>query len=85
MLTRGQIPAIVFDDALGQLGALTHTRPVFDIRTGALSNLERLALLLDLRALALRTPDPLAPTSAKDSPGWIERFTLRRIQGSPAA
>lgn len=65
MLTRGEIPAIVFDDALGQLGTLTHTRPAFDIRTGALTNLERLAALLDLRVLALRTPDPLAPTTAE--------------------
>lgn len=65
MLTRGEIPAIVFDDALGQLGTLTHTRPAFDIRTGALSNIERLAALLDLRVLALRTPEALAPTTAE--------------------
>lgn len=65
MLTRGEIPAIVFDDALGQLGTLTHTRPAFDIRTGALTNLERLAAQLDLRVLALRTPDSLAPTTAE--------------------
>ncbi|MCC6230619.1 MAG: hypothetical protein IT432_15520 [Phycisphaerales bacterium] len=65
MLTRGEIPAVVFDDSLGQIGTLTHTRPAFDIRTGALTNLERLAALLDLRVIALRTPDSLAPTTAE--------------------
>lgn len=63
MLTRGEIPAIVFDEKLDQLGTLTDTRPAFDVRTGAMSNLERLASLLDLRVIALRTPDSLAQTT----------------------
>lgn len=53
-------PAIVFDDGGGKLAPLTDLRASFDIRTGALTTLERLRLALDLDVIALRTPEPLA-------------------------
>lgn len=53
-------PAIVFDDGAGRLSPLTDLRASFDIRTGALTTLERLRLALDLDIKAARTPEPLA-------------------------
>ncbi len=54
------IPAIVFDDGGGRLSPLTDLRASFDIRTGALTTLERLKLALDLNVVAVRTPGHLA-------------------------
>ena len=38
--------AVVFDDGLARLGPLTDLRAAFDVRTGALTNLERLRAVL---------------------------------------
>ena len=38
------LPVHVYDDGRGVLAPLTDLRPAFDVRTGALSNLERLRL-----------------------------------------
>lgn len=53
-------PAIVFDDGGGKLAPLTDLRASFDVRTGALTTLERMKLALDLDVIALRTPEGLA-------------------------
>jgi UDP-N-acetylglucosamine diphosphorylase/glucosamine-1-phosphate N-acetyltransferase len=62
-------PAIVFDDGGGRLAPLTDLRASFDIRTGALTTLERLRLALDLDVLALRTPEALAQLTRERHPG----------------
>lgn len=71
-------PAIVFDDGGGKLAPLTDLRASFDIRTGALTTLERLRLALDLDVLALRTPEALAQLTRERHPGisvnsWPEK------------
>jgi len=58
-------PAIVFDDARGELAPLTDLRPTFDIRTGALTTLERLVRTLDLGPIWLVVPGSLATLAAK--------------------
>lgn len=50
----------IFDDQRGQWGPLTDLRAVFDLRTGMLTTLERLALSLHQPPAALLVPDPLA-------------------------
>ncbi|MBL8887517.1 MAG: hypothetical protein JNK16_12735, partial [Phycisphaerales bacterium] len=62
-------PAIVFDDGGGKLAPLTDLRASFDIRTGALTTLERLKLALDLDVIALRTPEGLAQLTRERHPG----------------
>ncbi len=53
--------AIVFDDGLGVLAPLTDLRPAFDVRTGALSTLDRLRRSLRLGILGLVVPAELQP------------------------
>lgn len=62
--------AIVFDDNRGQMAPLNDLRPSFDIRTGALTTLERLRRSLDLEILGLYVPDALVElaTSVHDEP-----------------
>src|SRR5688572_7505746 len=52
-------PAIIFDDGLPDLAPLTDLRPAFDIRTGALTTLSRLARALNLSVLGVVVPAPL--------------------------
>ncbi len=65
------MPAIVFDEDGGRLAPLTDLRASFDIRTGALTTLERLKLALDLEIVALRTPEHLAQLTRERHPGSI--------------
>jgi len=62
--------AIVFDDGRGELSPLTDLRPSFDVRTGALTTLDRLKRSLDLEILGLFVPDALIElaTAAHDEP-----------------
>lgn len=62
-------PAILFDDAHPALSPLTDLRASFDVRTGALTTLERLRLALDLDIVALRVPQHLAAITAERHPG----------------
>ncbi len=55
----------IFDDAVPQLAPLTDLRPTFDIRTGALTTLERLAVMLDVPIASLQVPQRLAAVTAK--------------------
>lgn len=73
--------AIVFDDNRGQLAPLNDLRPSFDIRTGALTTLERLKRSLDLDILGLYVPDALVElaTSVHDEP------VNQPIDGDPEA
>lgn len=51
---------VVFDDGKGQLAPLTDLRPAFDIRTGALTTLERWTHSLEAPpAAGLHVPEPL--------------------------
>lgn len=54
-------PVIVFDDGLGHLGPLTDLRAAFDVRTGALTTLERLGAALGERLVGVAAPDDLLP------------------------
>jgi UDP-N-acetylglucosamine diphosphorylase/glucosamine-1-phosphate N-acetyltransferase len=57
--------AHVFDDGLPLLAPLTDLRPSFDVRTGALTTLERLSMALGLRVSSLQVPQRLAALTAK--------------------
>jgi len=59
------IPAVVFDDGLGELAPLTHLRAAFDVRTGALTTLERLRHTLGLQIVSLYVPEALADLTAE--------------------
>ncbi|MFN0133060.1 MAG: putative sugar nucleotidyl transferase [Phycisphaerales bacterium] len=50
----------VYDDGLGLLGPLTDLRAAFDVRTGALTTLDRLTLAGPFQPLGLFVPDGLA-------------------------
>lgn len=50
----------IFDDHRGQWGPLAELRPVFDLRTGMLTTLERLALSLNMQPDALLVPEAMA-------------------------
>ena len=52
--------AIFFDDGLGLLAPMTDLRATFDIRTGALTSLERLCRALGLVPVSLMVPSRLA-------------------------
>lgn len=52
--------AIFFDDGRGLLAPLTDLRASFDVRLGALSNVERVAAALHLTTVAVRVPDDKA-------------------------
>nr|ADI22390.1 nucleoside-diphosphate-sugar pyrophosphorylase involved in lipopolysaccharide biosynthesis/translation initiation factor 2B, gamma/epsilon subunits (eIF-2Bgamma/eIF-2Bepsilon) [uncultured Planctomycetales bacterium HF0500_02G17] len=58
-------PAVVFDDGLGELAPLTHLRAAFDVRTGALTTLERLRHTLGLQVVSLYVPEALADLTAE--------------------
>src|SRR4051812_9596377 len=62
------LPVWVFDDGLQTLAPLTDLRPAFDVRTGALTNLERLTRQLETRP-ALLVPAPLADLTREAHPG----------------
>jgi UDP-N-acetylglucosamine diphosphorylase / glucose-1-phosphate thymidylyltransferase / UDP-N-acetylgalactosamine diphosphorylase / glucosamine-1-phosphate N-acetyltransferase / galactosamine-1-phosphate N-acetyltransferase len=50
---------VIFDDGKGELSPLTDLRPAFDIRTGAMTTLERLKLYLAMIPTALLVPQAL--------------------------
>ncbi len=51
--------AIFFDDGLGQLAPLNDLRPIFDVRTAALTSLERIGAGLQLTLAALWVPEEM--------------------------
>ncbi len=55
------LPLVIFDDGTGALAPLADLRPVFDIRTGAFTTIERLECAVGSRASALICPDDVAP------------------------
>lgn len=57
--------AIIFDDGQGVLAPLTDLRAAFDVRTGALTTLQRLQRALDLSPVALLVPDHLVALTAE--------------------
>lgn len=63
-----QIPVTLFDDGAGELAPLTDLRAAFDIRTGALTTLERLQRQPRFRLAALRVPEPLAAITRQRHP-----------------
>ncbi len=58
-------PAVFFDDGKGMLAPLRDLRPVFGVRTGALTTLDRLALALDLQTIAVFVQPELAAIAAE--------------------
>jgi len=71
-------PLIVIDDRLGRWGPLTDRRPVFALRTGALTTRKRIERVLGRPAVALGVPDHLAEvaqqreSAAVNRPGALE-------------
>lgn len=63
--------AIIYDDGLGELGVLTDLRAAFDIRTGALTNLERLTRLGGLTAVSLMCPAELVEVCREAHDGML--------------
>lgn len=70
-------PAVVFDDGKGSLSPLTDLRPAFDVRTGALTNLERNRIALGLDVVALYVPPPLAELAGEDHDISINRLPVQ--------
>lgn len=70
------IPAVVFDDGRGQLAPLTDLRAAFDVRTGALTTLERLRLALGLDIAALYVPEHLEGVTAEAHDLAINRLPV---------
>src|SRR5689334_7941128 len=58
-------PLVIFDDARGRWGPLCDRRAVFELRSGAMTTLERIEHALALRAEALLPPPPLAALVAQ--------------------
>jgi len=54
------LPVILFDDGRGELAPLTDLRPAFDVRVGALTVAERVAMDTAVTLAALVCPEPLA-------------------------
>lgn len=71
------IPAVVFDDGLGQLAPMTDLRAAFNVRTGALTTIERLRLSLDLRVAALYVPEHLEGVTAEAHDVPINRLPVQ--------
>jgi UDP-N-acetylglucosamine diphosphorylase / glucose-1-phosphate thymidylyltransferase / UDP-N-acetylgalactosamine diphosphorylase / glucosamine-1-phosphate N-acetyltransferase / galactosamine-1-phosphate N-acetyltransferase len=65
--------AILFDDAKGQLSPLNDLRASFEIRTGALTNAERLVAGLDIELVGTVVPTPLVELLAESSPVPVNR------------
>lgn len=61
-------PAIFFDDGMGLLAPVRDLRPVFDVRTGALTTRERLCAALNLHPAALFVRPPHAPMLGDEIP-----------------
>lgn len=75
--------AIVFDDAHPRLAPLTDLRAVFDVRTGALTTLERLRKSLALEITALSVPEPLAELTRERHPYSVNSIAAT-AKGVPA-
>lgn len=65
---------VVFDDGTTELSPLTDFRAVFDVRTGALTTLERHEADLGLHVSALYVPAALAPLTGERHDVWINRL-----------
>ncbi|MGD9690855.1 MAG: hypothetical protein AB7K52_15065 [Phycisphaerales bacterium] len=63
------LPIVVYDDGAGELSPLTDLRAAFDVRTGALTTLERLERVMGTRVAGLRVPAALAGVTRERHPG----------------
>jgi UDP-N-acetylglucosamine diphosphorylase/glucosamine-1-phosphate N-acetyltransferase len=63
--------AIIFDDGEARLGPQTDLRASFDVRTGALTSLERLTRLLGLNVIGLVVPAGLAVAAREAHGGMV--------------
>jgi UDP-N-acetylglucosamine diphosphorylase/glucosamine-1-phosphate N-acetyltransferase len=61
-------PLYLFDDGKGPLAPLTDLRASFDIRTGALTQVERARLVLGAEVTGLFVPEPLAGVTSEAHP-----------------
>ncbi|MFN0012704.1 MAG: putative sugar nucleotidyl transferase [Phycisphaerales bacterium] len=76
--------AIFFDDGRGLLSPLTDLRAAFNIRTGALTTIDRWMLRNGMDAVGLFVPEPLAALTAECHPGVSVNQPLRDASGSGA-
>ncbi len=60
---------VIFDDRSGAWGPMTELRPVFELRSGALTTRQRIEHHLGRRADALLTPPALAALAGELAPG----------------
>ncbi len=65
---------VVFDDGTAELSPLTDFRAVFDVRTGALTTLERHEADLGLHVSALYVPAAIAALTGERHDVWINRL-----------
>src|SRR3954468_21379177 len=63
------LPVCIYDDGQGPLGPLTDLRAAFDIRTGALTTLERLRQMWGVEPALLQVPEGIAPLVREAHPG----------------
>ncbi len=68
---------MAFDDGKGQLAPLTDLRASFDVRTGAMTTLERFAAVFDGTWAGLIVPESLAAVVGEQHPGTA----INRVQG----
>lgn len=66
-------PAIFFDDARGLLSPLNDLRTSYEIRTGAMTNAERMLNAFDLTPVGVMVPGPLAELIADTTPVPVNR------------
>lgn len=66
-------PAIFFDDAKGVLSPLNDLRASYEIRTGALTNAERMLNAFDLNVVGVMVPAPLTELIADTTPVPVNR------------
>lgn len=66
-------PAIFFDDARGLLSPLNDLRASYEIRTGAMTNAERMLNAFDLTPVGVMVPGPLAELIADTTPVPVNR------------
>jgi UDP-N-acetylglucosamine diphosphorylase/glucosamine-1-phosphate N-acetyltransferase len=61
-------PAVFWDDAQGLLAPMRDLRPIFGVRTGALTTIDRLQRALALDPVAVFVPDELADLTRETQP-----------------
>ena len=72
-------PLLVFDDGAGSFGPLTDLRPVFEIRTAALTNRQRIEIHLSKPTSALFVSPALVELTACENPALLVNPTAAAL------